>query len=144
MNETSLSIFSSIKSEIRQLSLASGKSCNFICKHLISQVINCHNYASIQTGLIDYQKKFDTDFKVLRYRLTDQEHISFHLARIRLKTSISKLLLIGFLLFFKKLVKKLTQKNKHKKFNNNYTIIYQKAFYQLNDFLKKVEKIQKE
>lgn len=139
IHETSLNIDTNIKDLISQAAEFSGKSSSFLAKKLIKMAYSANNEIILKNKLIEYQDKSSSNkFTILRYRLNEDDRIEFSSARVRLCISISKLLLVGFFLFFRKLINKYIKKinkEKEKKTLYNYTAICTHYANQVIDFL---------
>lgn len=137
--ETSLVTYPVVKEEIIKLSKVTGKSTCFIAKRLIELVIKEMDSDDCLDSLTEYQQSYkDEDLIILRYRLSKIEHDDFTFARHKFKISISKMLLIGFLLFFDKLVEKYCEnKKKVKIIINNYTAIFAIYYFLIKESLEK-------
>lgn len=140
--ETSLSINNSIKNEILIASTITNKSACSITKKLIRKAININNVIVIKGQLTEYQENFeDSKLDIFRYRLSEEEHFLFSKARQQLNISISKLLLVGFLLFFDRIICKC-KKEKKEKMWDNYTVLRQTLYFTIESFLVKITQTQ--
>ena len=135
MHETSLSIDVEIKHQIFLASELTQVSMCKVAKKLIRYGVTIHNKTVFKNSLTEYQRIFHSSCTRLHYRVTNEEHDFFTFSRYFLNTSVSKLLLVGFLLFFKKLINKLI-KNKEEIFDfYNYSTLQEKYATSINQFL---------
>lgn len=137
IHETTLYINNKVKEEIKKAAEQSGKSECFLIKEILKKVIFISKNSEIRNRLTSYQDKNNQQYEHFRYRLNDDEHKEFNNARQRLNISISKLLFIGFILFFKKIIKKYLKKCSEKKWYN-YTTINSLYKYLVIDFCKEI------
>lgn len=143
VHETSLCINTDIKKELFIASQQINRSMCCIAKDLIKLVLNNCSDTVIEDKLIEYQERhLYKNLEIFRYRLSENEYVSFISARCRLRYSVSKLLLIGFLLFFKKYLLKFLNKEQLFFINNNYTRIYKDYAICIQNFLNAVKKIE--
>ena len=119
MYESTISIEFSIKENLTILSNVSGKSVCLLVKELIKKAI-LSSHIVVQKSLTEYQVSDSRlNYVRFRYRFNEQERLLFFQARVDFCMSVSKLLLVGYILYYEKLLKKFTkQKVKH-----SYTII---------------------
>lgn len=136
--ETSICIDENVKNEILKFSEKSGKSACYLVNNLIKKAIRINDNIVINNKLVEYQESSPSFCKqVFRYRVTSSEHKYYNAARARMEISISKLLLVGFLLFFKELVSTL-KKCKTKIQWYNYTAIQILLFPTIEEFIKSI------
>ncbi|MBN1500338.1 MAG: hypothetical protein JW982_09285, partial [Spirochaetes bacterium] len=104
MLESSLYMDKNVKKILNDYAFSTGVSTTYIIKHLLKMLNSRYSYTPTVPGLIKYQKKQEKEnWKIIRYKLTQEEKELFEEMRIKFKISISFLVLIAFLLFFKKL-----------------------------------------
>lgn len=116
-----------------------------IFKDLINMTVYAAKCGLISDKLTEYQNHHPESWKTLYYSLTAEEIECFTKSRQKFKISISKLAFIGFLLFWRLLLLKYSEKlysveidfNSYKKYSDKFTdlIIY---------FKNRLEIIQKE
>lgn len=130
MNPTSLNMSLSIFNEIHQ----AGIKFNISKKDIIYLIFRyCHNnfnFNNFQYGkLTAYQKKLpDDSWKCFRIDFTETQCDVYFLHRNNYRISLSKLLAVGFYLFFDKILSELSQNEKTTKieFSNSYTDLKRK------------------
>lgn len=121
MHKTTLYINTEILECICNASRNYNISKSYLIKYLLNQTSLNYKSSNISQTLIKYQKcHSSTSFKLFHIAFSDDELNTFHNSRNSLKASVSLLLLIGFVLFFKKLLKKL---NKNEKIIYSYTLL---------------------
>jgi hypothetical protein len=106
MKKTSAYVDSCIYFEIQSISTKFGISNSKIAKDLILIAINSFNSGKVFGSLTEYQNHKPVSWERLYYQLNIDEAEFFSISRQKFKISISKLLFIGFSLFWKQLVYK--------------------------------------
>ncbi|MBN1500628.1 MAG: hypothetical protein JW982_10750 [Spirochaetes bacterium] len=140
MFETTIYLDLSVYSMIQNFSVERDISICKVIKLLLTQVCNIDNKVIITGKLTEYQNhQPEVDYRIFRYRLSEDEHKLFSSARHRLELSISKLLLIGFLMFFDNIFNINDDKQKY-----NYTIFKKKLYYEVLKFLNSIQKQKRE
>lgn len=138
MLESCLYVNFFVKDEILKYSKDENVSACKFAKYLINLACSYEVNVEIKGQLVSYQKTFNNEScEMLRYRLSDAEHKYFCSERNRLETSISKLLLIGFLLFFGYLLK---EKIICGKIRDSYTTFFQTYYFVLLKFKENIQK----
>ncbi|MBN1499925.1 MAG: hypothetical protein JW982_07215 [Spirochaetes bacterium] len=111
MHKTSLNISGRISNELGQASLRFGISRR---KLIISIFMYCHRYfdfEKFQYGLTKYQKKVPEDvWKCFRIDLDDTCCDVYFFYRNRFRISLSRLLAVGFTLFFDQIIRDLKER----------------------------------
>lgn len=120
--ESSLYVENRIKEQLIEASDLLQISACMLSKILIKKVCNL-DLRDIRKNILSKYQESGDDFlyDTFRYRLSDEEYILFNSCRMKFRCSISLLLLIGYLLFFDKLIKKHFKKRNKSKILDSYT-----------------------
>ncbi|MBN1501508.1 MAG: hypothetical protein JW982_15215 [Spirochaetes bacterium] len=125
MFSTSMNIDGTILNSINDISKNYGISKSGLIKELLERV--CMNYTECiaASGLTSYQRLGkDRNWKCFRIDLTEKDCLRFFKIRFKYRVSVSKLLLIGFVLFLDEVLEKLKKNCVIKsKISNSYTSI---------------------
>lgn len=136
--DTTICVDEDVFCEIKYFADLHGCSMSEIIKKLLYFVCTIDGNIVIRNKLVEYQNHIQVGgYKVFHYILSDKENEMFSSARQRLKISVSKLLLAGFLLFFKKMIKMYEKNGKNEIINlNNYSYLVEKLYYTIENYVK--------
>ncbi|MBN1498759.1 MAG: hypothetical protein JW982_01265 [Spirochaetes bacterium] len=138
MHHTSINISLLIMTKLKE---TSEKYC-ISRRKLVSMILySCHenfNFDVFSSGLTNYQKIAPGDeWKCMRIDFDDTQCDIYFFYRNRFRISLSKLIAVGFILFFDKILKILNKDNEvNKKDFLNFLNSYTKAKCFLIDFVK--------
>ncbi|MBN1499841.1 MAG: hypothetical protein JW982_06795 [Spirochaetes bacterium] len=117
--ETTIKIDPFVKEKLAEFSEITSLSVSYLIKFLLKKLNERYIRYEIADGLIKYQShRPPHTYENFHFKLSNEEKNCFELMRISHKTSISYLLFIAFLLFFKDLIKKYRKNFKRIKSNN--------------------------
>ena len=142
---TSLNSDSFVKMEIENFCKKYNYSKNLVIINLIKEVINNFNSGAIVTALTEYQDHKPVSWSKIDYYLSSQDNEIFGQARQKYKLSISKMLFIGFMLFWKKFVYIFKERLKKTEISfGSYDEFRKKYFTLIEYFNKRMNFIKKE
>ncbi|MBN1499430.1 MAG: hypothetical protein JW982_04715 [Spirochaetes bacterium] len=140
MNRTSLNVSGYVFDEMKEVCLKFNISRKDIIKRIFTL---CHNNFDFVKGeygkLTAYQKKAPGDsWKCMRVDFDELQCDLYFLYRNRFRISLSKLLAVGFVLFFDQIVNELSEKSDNsdqikKDILDTYTVIKQLLYFLVKD-----------
>ena len=130
MKSTTMNLDKAVCQEINKAAEFYDVTRIYLVKKIIKKIDIFYNKIHIWGKLKMYQDHSpDKGWKCFHYQLSNEECDLFANVSHRLKISISKLILIGFVLFFKQILRKLEKRNNSEKIIYSYTLLNYKYYY---------------
>ncbi|MBN1500259.1 MAG: hypothetical protein JW982_08890 [Spirochaetes bacterium] len=109
---------------------------NSLITQILLKTAAHYKYNYRENRLIEYQENTgNQNFIPIHVKFTEMENEIFQEARFNYKISISKLLFLGFLLFFNEIAKKFKdKKNNNKRFFYSYHKYIKKFYFLIENF----------